>query len=36
MGMTTLEQYMTDRLAQGHAYFLRKEALAALGSSSRH
>ena len=33
LGMATLEQYMDDRLAQGRAYFLREEALAALGSS---
>lgn len=32
--MATLEQYMEDRLARGRAYFLREEALAALGSSS--
>lgn len=31
--MATLEQYMTGQLAQGRAYFLREEALAALGSS---
>ena len=31
--MVTLEQYMEDRLSQGRAYFLREEALGALGSS---
>ncbi|WP_110648156.1 type IV toxin-antitoxin system AbiEi family antitoxin domain-containing protein [Salinicola peritrichatus] len=32
--MATLDQYMEDCLARGRAYFLREEALAALGSSS--
>lgn len=32
--MATLDQYMQDRLVQGRAYFLREEALTALGSSS--
>lgn len=31
--MTTLEQFMDDRLAHGRAYFLREEAQTALGSS---
>lgn len=34
LGMATLEHYMTDRLAQGRAYFLREEVRVALGSSS--
>ncbi|MGN8198574.1 type IV toxin-antitoxin system AbiEi family antitoxin domain-containing protein [Salinisphaera sp. RV14] len=31
--MAALAQYMEDRLARGRAYFVREEALAALGSS---
>ena len=31
--MATIDQYLDDRLALGRAYFLREEAMAALGSS---
>lgn len=33
LGMATLEQYLGDRLAQGRAYFSRKDALSALAST---
>jgi predicted transcriptional regulator of viral defense system len=33
LGMATLEQFFTDRLAQGRGYFSRKDALSALGST---